>query len=218
MAEANICAGPFGLAYDFYIERPWLMQRIGRAVWGIDATVLYASMQPIREAGGGARIADVPCGGGVALRALRPGQDVRYIAGDLDERMLSRARRRASATSLGQVEVIRADMTALPLEEESVDLFVSFSGLHMIHQPELAIAEIVRCLKPGGELIGTSFLREGTRRQQALFSAGRRGGHAEPPRYEDLRAAFERAGIVDLEIAPRRGLAAFRGRRAPAAP
>jgi len=28
----NICAGPFGRFYDFYIERPWLMRTIGRAV------------------------------------------------------------------------------------------------------------------------------------------------------------------------------------------
>jgi hypothetical protein len=45
----NICAGPFGALYDFYIERPWLMQAIGRTVWGIDASVLYDSMKPLAD-------------------------------------------------------------------------------------------------------------------------------------------------------------------------
>ena len=68
----NTCAGPFGAVYDFYIERPWLMQLIGSAAWGIDGSVLYASMAPIRSAAPGSTIIDVPCGGGVALRALEP--------------------------------------------------------------------------------------------------------------------------------------------------
>jgi SAM-dependent methyltransferase len=95
----NICAGPFGAFYDFYIERAWLMRWIGRAVWGIDASVLYASMEPISRVPGGATILDVPCGGGVAFRNLRPDQDVNYVAGDLSEKMLTRAQRRARARS-----------------------------------------------------------------------------------------------------------------------
>ena len=100
----NVCAGPFGSFYDFYIERPWLVRIIGHAIWGIDGSVLYESMEPIAQAPAGATIADVPCGGGVALRALRPEQDVRYLAGDLSPKMVKRAERRARARSLRQVE------------------------------------------------------------------------------------------------------------------
>src|ERR1035438_6328393 len=78
-SSPNVCAGPFGAVYDFYIERDWLMRLIGRVVWGIDASVLYTSMEAIRRSGDGTTILDVPCGGGVALRALRPDQGVRYI-------------------------------------------------------------------------------------------------------------------------------------------
>jgi ubiquinone/menaquinone biosynthesis C-methylase UbiE len=212
----NICAGPFGRLYDFYIERPRLMQAIGFAMWGMDASVLYKSMESIAHAGEGATIVDVPCGGGVAFSALRPDQDVRYLAGDLDEKMLTRARRRAAARSLSQVEIAAADMTALPVADASVDLFVSFSGLHMLPEPELAVQEIARCLKPGGRLIGTTFLREGKRRQRFLFRSGSWLGHPEPPRYEELRAALMAAGIAELVVEPRRGFAAFSGRKAAA--
>ena len=95
----NICAGPFGRFYDFYIERPRLMRLIGRIVWGIDASLLYASMKPIGEVPDGSTILDVPCGGGVAFRALRPEQDVRYMAADLSEKMLAHAKRRAARDS-----------------------------------------------------------------------------------------------------------------------
>ncbi len=209
----NICAGPFGSLYDFYIERPRLMQVIGRAVWGIDASVLYTSMEVIRRARAGATIVDVPCGGGVAFGALRPDLSVRYVAGDLDAKMLARARRRAAARSLDQVEVVRADMLALPLPDRSADLFLSFSGLHMVHEPALAVAEIARCLRPGGEVVGTAFLLDGARRQRALFRSGRWLGHPEPPSHAALRDAFAAAGITDVVIAPERGFAAFSGRR-----
>src|ERR1035438_3386316 len=50
-SSPNVCAGPFGAVYDFYIERDWLMRLIGRVVWGIDASVLYTSMEAIRRSG-----------------------------------------------------------------------------------------------------------------------------------------------------------------------
>ncbi len=209
----NVCAGPFGGVYDFYIERDWLMRLIGRVVWGIDASVLYTSMDAIRRAQNGARILDVPCGGGVALRALRPDQDVRYIAVDVSEKMLARAERRAKRRSLNQVEFAIADMRALPFPDGGADLVVCYSGLHMLEDPEPAVAELARCLKPGGELVGTTFLAEGSRRQQALFGLERRRGNPTPPRRDDLRDWLDKAGIADVVIEPERGFAVFRGRK-----
>lgn len=115
-------------------------------------------MESLRRAGGGITVADVPGGGGVAFRALRPDQDVRYLAGDLSPKMPQRARRRAEARSLRQVETLEAEMTALPFADGEVDLFLLISGLHMVPEPQLAVAEIGRCLKPGGQLPGTTFL------------------------------------------------------------
>jgi cyclopropane fatty-acyl-phospholipid synthase-like methyltransferase len=53
--------------------------------------------------GEGATIVGVPCGGGVALRALRPEQRVRYVAGDVEPAMLARVRAKAAARGLTQV-------------------------------------------------------------------------------------------------------------------
>jgi ubiquinone/menaquinone biosynthesis C-methylase UbiE len=212
-SSPNVCAGPFGAVYDFYIERDWLMRLIGRVVWGIDASVLYTSMDPISRAGNGATIIDVPCGGGVALRALRADQDVRYVAVDVSEKMLARAERRARRRSLNQVEFAVADMRALPLADGEADLVSCYSGLHMLKDPEPAVRELVRCLKSGGELIGTTFLAEGSRRQQALFELERRRGNPTPPRRDDLYHWLHEAGITDVTIEPERGFAVFRGKK-----
>ena len=209
----NVCAGPFGAVYHFYVERDWLMRLIGRVVWGIDASVLYTSMEAISRAGDGATILDVPCGGGVALRALRPDQDVRYLGVDVSEKMLARAQRRAKRRSLGQVEFAVADMRSLPFGDGEADLVVCYSGLHMLEDPERAVGELARCLKPGGELVGTTFLAEGSRRQRALFELDRRGGNPTPPRREDLRGWLTKTGILDVVIEPERGFAVFRGRK-----
>jgi len=209
----NACAGPFGAFYDFYIERPRLVQAIGRVVWGTDSSVLYASMEPIARAPAGATIVDVPCGGGVAFRALSPGQDVRYLAVDLSPKMLGRARRRARARSLRQVELLEADMTELPLADGEADLFLSYSGLHMVPDPQKAVAEMARCLKPGGQLIGTAFFSDASRRARAIFKAGSYSGHPLPPAREDLRAWLEAAGFEQPTIGPQAGFAAFGGRK-----
>jgi len=86
------------------------MKAIGRTVWGIDASVLYDSMEPLAGIGDGKTVVDVPCGGGVAFRALPSERDVRYVAIDIDEKMLARARARATRRGLSRVEFVAADM------------------------------------------------------------------------------------------------------------
>lgn len=64
-------------------------------------------------------------------------------------------------------------MRARPLADASADLALSYSGLHMVPDPIVAIADLARCLRPGGEPIGTTtFLAEGTRRQRFLLRHG----------------------------------------------
>ncbi len=209
----NICAGPFGTLYNFYIERPQLMQAIGRMVWGIDASVLYDSMRPLAEIEDGKTVLDVPCGGGVAFRALPQERNIRYVAIDIDEAMLARARVRAQRRGL-DAEFVAGDMLKLPFDDGEADLVLSYSGLHMVSDPERAVQELARCLKPGGHLIGTTFLAGETRRSRALFEIGARQGHPLPPAREDLIRWLKDASIADATIGPQPGFAAFNGHRA----
>jgi ubiquinone/menaquinone biosynthesis C-methylase UbiE len=209
----NVCAGLYGVVYDFLVERPRLMNPVARAIWGIELSVLYASMAVISRVGAGATVLDVPCGGGVAFRALCPDQDVRYVAGDVSGNMLARARRHAERRSLTQVEFALADMLQLPFADEEADLFLSYSGLHIVADPERAVSEIARCLRPGGELVGTTILSEGSRRQRALFGSGHSRGYALPPSHPDLYKWLVSSGIVEPVIEPQSGFAVFRGHK-----
>jgi ubiquinone/menaquinone biosynthesis C-methylase UbiE len=211
---SNICAGPFGVFYDFYIERPWLAQLVGRMAWGIDVAPLYRSMAALAALSDDVTVLDVPCGGGVALRALRPRQRLRWIAVDIEPKMLARCERRARDRDVA-VELVRADMRALPLPSASADVVLAYSGLHMVEDAGQAVAELVRCLKPGGELRGATFVAEGSRRQRLLLGHGVRTGQNGPLiAAAELRRMLGDAGICDVELAPERGFAIFRGRRA----
>lgn len=157
---------------------------------------------------------DVPCGGGLALRGLRPGQRVRWIGVDLSEAMLGRFGTRVAARGLDGAQALHADMCALPLPDAVADLCLGYSGLHMVPDPAMAVRELARCLKPGGKLVGTTFLGDGTRRQRALFELGRRRGLNGPGlRACELRDWLTDAGIADADVTPERGFAVFRGRK-----
>jgi SAM-dependent methyltransferase len=198
----NACAGPFGAFYEAWIERERVAAVVGRLLWGINTAPMYESMrQALSEVPDGATVLDVPCGGGVAIRALGPEQRVRYLAADLDEAMLVRARRRAARLGLGQVEILSADMRALPFEDGVADLGFTYSGLHMIEDPQVAIAEMARCIRSGGRIVGTTFLAGGGLRKRLLFAAGARTGHAAPDIWPvELTRLLTDAGFTDIRL------------------
>lgn len=117
-------------------------------MWGIDPQPFYRSLTAVAELPYGATVLDVPCGGGVALRGLRPGQNVRWIGVDIEPAMLDRARRRAASHTSADVRLIEGDMYRLPLEDAKADLCLSYGGLHCLARPQAALEEMARCLRP----------------------------------------------------------------------
>jgi SAM-dependent methyltransferase len=205
----RVFASPFGAVYDFYIQREPLSRLIARVAWHSDIRPFYASMAAISAMPGGSTIVDAPCGSGVALRALRPGQRVRYVGYDLSPEMLRRAARRARRLRLDQVELVEADAEALPLDAGSADLFLSYFGLHCLPNPADAVREAARCLRPGGELVGSAIVL-GTRpldRVRVRPGAGAYGPVGTPG---DLREWLADAGLTRIELDVRGVFAYFR--------
>jgi ubiquinone/menaquinone biosynthesis C-methylase UbiE len=166
-------ASAFGAVYSAYMERPRLSRTIGRVFWGGDTKAYYESMSAIGKATDGSTIVDCPCGAGPAFRALDPRREVRYVAADLSPAMLRRARQQAARRGLHGIEFIESKAEGLPLEDASVDLFLSFWGLHCFPDPAAAVAEIGRVLKPGGRLVGASFVRGSSLRQRLILRPDR---------------------------------------------
>jgi SAM-dependent methyltransferase len=206
----NVCAGPLGAVYDCYIERPRLARLVLGLMWGVDSRPFYRSLAAVGEMPDGATVLDVPCGGGVALRGLRNRQRVSWIGVDLEPAMLRRARRRAARLPAVHARLIAGDMTTLPLEDCVADLCLSYGGLHCVPDPDTALAEIARCLRPGGRLVGSAFLAEGSRRQRRLLS-GDDFGHAGTA--DDLRRWLRECGLTDVSVDRDDGLAVFSARR-----
>lgn len=170
MSRDDFYASPFGAAYSAYMERPRLSRPLGRLLWGGDSGSYYESMAAIAEVPDGGTVVDCPCGAGPALRRLAPGRDLRYVAADLSPAMLRRAGRRAATRGLTGVELLRADAAALPLEDGSADLYLSFWGLHCFPDPAATLVEAARVLRPGGRLVGACFVLggDGLRRRLLL--------------------------------------------------
>ena len=207
-AAPNPCSGRFGAIYDFYIERPRLARAVLGLMWGVDPRPFYASLAELAGLPAGQTILDVPCGGGLALRALPP--NTRYIGVDIDRPMLDRARRRAAARGHGDIELVEADMQALPLESAIADLCLSYGGLHCVPDPAAALFEMARCLRPGGKLLGSTFVAPGSRRQSLLL---RHDDFGRVGRADELRDWIAGAGLVDGALDRDDGLVVFRARR-----
>jgi SAM-dependent methyltransferase len=188
--------GRFGGAYNFAVEREWLARPGGLVLWGTDTRMFYDSFRMVGELPDGSAVLDVPCGGGVALRGLRPGQDLRYVAADLSIEMLARARGRAAALGRYDIEFVEADVERMPFDDNEFDLCVSFNGLHCLPNPVAAVREIARCVKPGGRLVGDSVVRgAGTRQDLAITFLRRAGVFGVGGTIEELRGWLTDAGL-----------------------
>ncbi|HET9163815.1 MAG TPA: class I SAM-dependent methyltransferase [Solirubrobacterales bacterium] len=202
MRDKDLYASPFGVAYSAYMERPWLSRRVSRTVWGGDTQPYYALMEAAGEVPTGGAIVDCPCGAGPALRAIPPA--VAYVGVDLSAAMLGRARKRAAVRGLAAAEFVEARAEAMPLPTEHADLFFSFWGLHCFADPAAALREAARVLKPGGRLVGASFLRgRETLRQRFLIRPGV-GGFGPMGTQSEIESWLADAGL-ELVVATRSG-------------
>ena len=113
---------------------------------------------------GDERILDLGCGRGAVLllaaQRLTTGRAVGvdlWRARDQSGNAAEATRRNAVAEGVAdRVELHTADMTALPLEDDSFDLVVSSLAIHNISGRagrEKALGEAVRVLRPGGRLL-----------------------------------------------------------------
>jgi SAM-dependent methyltransferase len=211
--DLRLFDGPFGGAYAFYMEHEALSRVIARVMWGGDTRPFYAGMEAIATAPAGALVVDAPCGAGVAFRGLAPGQDVRYIAVDLSARMLLRAQATAARRRLAQVELVRADASAVPVEDGTAELFLSHFGLHCFPRPAAAVREIARCLRPGGRVIGST-IASGPRLRQRLLVHPGFGAFGAVGTTDDLRRWLDDAGFEHVRI-DESGCFAFFDARAP---
>ena len=110
-----------------------------------------------REAGvaPGLRVLDLACGSGHpaldAARLVAPGGTV--VATDLVPEMVEALKRRAEAAGLSNVETRVVDAEAIDYADGSFDAVSCRFGIMFCPQPDVAVAEVRRVLKPGGRFV-----------------------------------------------------------------
>jgi ubiquinone/menaquinone biosynthesis C-methylase UbiE len=199
--------------YDWSVEHP----RAGGAFWrfgiGSDLRKLYDAAAEIGRQPAGSSVLDIPCGGGVALRGLRPGQGVRYVAADIAQAMLDRtmdaARERGVAD---QVEPQLADVGQLPFGDGEFDLVVSFTGLHCFPDPHRAVLEMGRVTHAGGVLSGSALLNDTGLRTLPVRRIGRFSGLLGPSATKaEVRQWLGEAGFEKVTLEMSGAIGYYRG-------
>ena len=157
-------------------------------IWDIFAPVYEFAMRSqkniydymyerIGEVAQGKDVLELATGPGMIARHIAPHAN-HVVATDFAPKMIETARKAKNPENV-RFEV--ADATALRFEDKSFDVVVIANALHIIPNPEKALAEIRRVLKDDGVLIAPNFIfRKGGKRnlwQKFLRLVGVRFAH-----------------------------------------
>ena len=169
-----------------------------QAIFTVPPAALLVHFAGIRA---GDDVLDVACGTGlVAITAARAGAKVRGL--DLAPALLVDARKNAALIG-ANIEFTEGDVEAMHYPSAAFDVVLSQFGHMFAPRPEVAIAEMLRVLKPGGRIAFATWPPE-------LFVGRLFGlvakyvspppGAASPPAWGDPNTVRERLGSAVREL------------------
>jgi SAM-dependent methyltransferase len=157
---------------------------------------------------GGQTVLDVGTGTGVvAITARRKGAKVNGL--DLTPALLAQARDSAAVAGLGDINWQEGDAEALPYQDASFDVVLSQFGHMFAPRPEVALAEMLRVLKPGGIVAFATW--PGEQLIGRMFSVNAKyiappQGIASPVQWGDIAIVRQRLGSSMTHLHFERGI------------
>lgn len=104
----------------------------------------------------GAKVLDCAAGTGeLSLAAAAKAGSV--LCTDLSENMLKNARRKAEYYKLTNISFELRNIFHLPEPDNTYDVVIAGNVLHLLNDPQAAVRELYRVLKPGGRLLLPTF-------------------------------------------------------------
>jgi len=147
-------------------------------------------------------VVDIGCGDGhLALEAARWARHVTGI--DRSDDVLEHAKALAARRQVTNVEWRKGDLSRLPLRDASHDVALLSQSLHHASDPERALAEAVRVLRPSGRLLLMDLKAHDQSWVRARFGDRHLGFTT-----DELRSLLQAAGLTDVRVstgASRRG-------------
>jgi ubiquinone/menaquinone biosynthesis C-methylase UbiE len=137
-------------------------------------------------------VGDLGCGTGQVSGTIAPFV-ARVIAVDASAAMLQAAKKRLHG--IDNIELRRGELEALPIDEARLDAATLMLVLHHVPEPERALAEVARVLKPGGRAVVVDMQphdRESYRQQMGHVWLGFGD--------EQVRRLFSGTGFEDVRI------------------
>jgi ubiquinone/menaquinone biosynthesis C-methylase UbiE len=164
-----------------------------------DDQVVARFLTALGDAGQG-HLLDVACGPGVVTAAIAS-TAASVVALDATDEMLEKARVRCATANLANVRFKRGDAEHLPFDEAQFDGVVTRSAVHHFANPQRALTEMFRVLRPGGTAVIVDVVSSEELEESNLQNAIERlrdPSHVRMLRATELDACIAGAGFCNL--------------------
>ena len=142
----------------------------------------------------GMTVMDLGAGDGYLSRAV-----ARYVkkvvAVDISAEMLRELAKKAASESIANIETLESDGCDVPVDDASMEILCPSMYLHHIEEPEQAVKEIKRVLKPGGKVFLADFKEHSNKELKEKMHDVWQGFSA-----DEIREWFTKCGFREIKM------------------